>query len=307
MTIEELLYFTEVYKSGSITDAAASLHITAQGVSQAIKRFEKDLGYLLFIRDRNGTIPTENAKLLYPHAMRIIDSIHLFKSEAQRCQSNEERKLTLLFSDKNIWTKKMIEKTELYAEQTGLECVILQDTPKNLLEFMKQYQVDLVFTLEYAEENTLQYYHMFTLPFVVVMDRSNPLASHSELTWNDLRKQTFVLETEGKRFVNSVMKHVRDAGYEPIVDRFTDGFIIAVEFISGTSDHIVFVHEQQQQMTLKLYPRLVTIPISPPPEVNIGFSRLKDYPMKTCMKTYMKAMRGMTQAVREEILAESRI
>lgn len=53
--------FVAVYRNGSYTKAAEELNITQPGVSLAIKRFEKQLGAQLFVRDGRSIAPTARA------------------------------------------------------------------------------------------------------------------------------------------------------------------------------------------------------------------------------------------------------
>ena len=58
-------YATEIFKKGSFTKAAASLHIAQPSLSQQIKKLESELGFPLFYRNREGVSPT-------PQGMRFI-------------------------------------------------------------------------------------------------------------------------------------------------------------------------------------------------------------------------------------------
>lgn len=53
--------FVAVYQNGSYTKAAEELNITQPGVSLSIKRFEKELGAQLFVRDGRSIAPTARA------------------------------------------------------------------------------------------------------------------------------------------------------------------------------------------------------------------------------------------------------
>lgn len=69
--------FYYVCKHENITKAAEELNITQPGISKAIKNLENRLNCTLFIRNKNGVILTEEAKILYEqikNAMEIIDS-----------------------------------------------------------------------------------------------------------------------------------------------------------------------------------------------------------------------------------------
>ena len=72
MTLEQLYYFSEVYRYKSITYASETLHISRQSLSTIIRKLEKELNVQLFIRNINGVISTEAADSLYQSATIIL-------------------------------------------------------------------------------------------------------------------------------------------------------------------------------------------------------------------------------------------
>lgn len=79
MTLEQIKYVLEVESTGSINRAAAKLFVTQSALSMAIKNFEDELGYQIFLRTNRGVVPTPSGKSLiaYLHALNIqLDNIN---------------------------------------------------------------------------------------------------------------------------------------------------------------------------------------------------------------------------------------
>lgn len=72
MEISQLRYFLELCRLGSMSKAAASLNISTQGISVAIRRLESELGVELFFRGSKGVILTETGKSVRNEAESII-------------------------------------------------------------------------------------------------------------------------------------------------------------------------------------------------------------------------------------------
>lgn len=72
MTLEQLYYFSEVYRYKSITYASETLHVSRQSLSTIIRKLEKELNVQLFIRNINGVLATEAADSLYKSAVIIL-------------------------------------------------------------------------------------------------------------------------------------------------------------------------------------------------------------------------------------------
>lgn len=72
MDIRVLQYFLAVAQEGSITKAAASLHMTQPPLSRQLKELETEVGKVLFIRGNKNIVLTEEGKLLQKRAEQIL-------------------------------------------------------------------------------------------------------------------------------------------------------------------------------------------------------------------------------------------
>ncbi|OFI38200.1 LysR family transcriptional regulator [Arthrobacter sp. SW1] len=72
MDTRKLEYFVRIVDSGSITKAAASLHVAQPALSQQVSSLEKDLKQRLLIRSKQGVEPTAAGHTLYRHAQTIL-------------------------------------------------------------------------------------------------------------------------------------------------------------------------------------------------------------------------------------------
>lgn len=75
MDINQLRYFIEICKQGSMSKAAAALFISPQGISAAIRRLEDELGADLFYRTASGLELTNLGKQVQTEAQTIIERI----------------------------------------------------------------------------------------------------------------------------------------------------------------------------------------------------------------------------------------
>lgn len=75
MDINQLRYFIEICKLGSMSKAAVSLNISPQGISAAIRRLEDELMADLFYRSANGLELTNLGKSVYSEALVIVEHV----------------------------------------------------------------------------------------------------------------------------------------------------------------------------------------------------------------------------------------
>ena len=72
MKLEHIKLFIQVVESGSINQAAKQAYITNQGLSQAVKQIESELGITLFHRSNKGMQLTPEGEKFYQYAIRSI-------------------------------------------------------------------------------------------------------------------------------------------------------------------------------------------------------------------------------------------
>ena len=72
MDTRKLEYFVKIVDAGSITKAAAALHVAQPALSQQVSALEKELKQRLLIRSKQGVEPTAAGNSLYRHAQTIL-------------------------------------------------------------------------------------------------------------------------------------------------------------------------------------------------------------------------------------------
>jgi len=95
MNIEQLRYVVEVATVGSISGAAQTLYVTQSAISQSITNLEKELGVKVFIRSRNGAIPTDIGKVIIQKAFETLDKLDEIRLEAHADNQLIEGRLRL--------------------------------------------------------------------------------------------------------------------------------------------------------------------------------------------------------------------
>ena len=81
MDIRQLGHFVALMELGTVHAAAANQSISQPGLSSSIKRLEKNLGTVLFVREGWGMQPTAEGQRLYRHAKHILEQLRLARAE----------------------------------------------------------------------------------------------------------------------------------------------------------------------------------------------------------------------------------
>ncbi|MFI5085180.1 MAG: nitrogen assimilation transcriptional regulator NAC [Actinomycetales bacterium] len=83
MDTRKLAYFVKVVESGSITKAAAALHLAQPALSQQVSALEAELKQRLLIRSKKGIEPTAAGHTLYRHAQMILRQVEQARQDVE--------------------------------------------------------------------------------------------------------------------------------------------------------------------------------------------------------------------------------
>jgi DNA-binding transcriptional LysR family regulator len=73
----------EVYKTGSLREAAQNLSLTESAASKTLKELEAELGVALFLRSKLGTTPTDAGRRFAGYAANAVESLRIGASMAR--------------------------------------------------------------------------------------------------------------------------------------------------------------------------------------------------------------------------------
>lgn len=79
----KLAYFVQIVDSGSITKAAAALHVAQPALSQQLSALESELKQRLLIRSKKGVEPTAAGHTLYRHAQIILRQVDQARADVE--------------------------------------------------------------------------------------------------------------------------------------------------------------------------------------------------------------------------------
>lgn len=98
MTIDQLIYFTEVYRLKSINAASLNLHISQQSLSTSIKHLENEFSTSFFTRTQKGVVATESGKKFYQSAQIILSELTSFRYNLNSIDISMRYKIGVLSS-----------------------------------------------------------------------------------------------------------------------------------------------------------------------------------------------------------------
>ena len=74
MTLAQLNYFVKVAENGHLTQTAKELLIAQPSLTQAIRKLEEELGFLLFEKKGRALFLTKEGKEFLPYAKEVVEA-----------------------------------------------------------------------------------------------------------------------------------------------------------------------------------------------------------------------------------------
>ena len=102
MKFEHIQLFMQVVEIGSISQAAKQGYITQQGLSQALKQLESELGIELFHRSNKGMELTDEGRKFYICGQRMMQAYNEFWDDIHEDDENNVLIITRGTAGKNI-------------------------------------------------------------------------------------------------------------------------------------------------------------------------------------------------------------
>lgn len=194
MTLQQLKYFIETVKHGSINKAAESLFIAQPSLSNALKELEAEIGQDLFIRTPRGiSLTTDGAEFL-GYARQVVEQQSLL--EQRWLNKTPSRRLCAISTQHYAFAVNafvnMVKKTDAleyeYTLREARTYEIVEDV-KNLrselgILYKSTFNRQVIDKL--LKENHLLFHPLFTAKPHVFVSSTNPLSKKERVTLADL-------------------------------------------------------------------------------------------------------------------------
>lgn len=255
--LRHLRYFAAVAEAGTVTAAAARLHIAQPSLSQQIAALERRVGAQLFHRGRHGMALTDAGR-------RLLDAVNVAFGEIGAAVA--EIRGTALRAPTGLARGVPQPVLAAAAEMVGAGVDLVFEP----VDSERQPELLRVGRLAYGvlrppvDATGLVLHTLADAPLGVVVGREHSLAGRAELGWDDLREQRLLWfpASRAPGYAASVLAHLSTNGWRPQT--------VAGDF----SSHTLFRHALlSDDRLVALRPRdavaddsaLIWIPLGPNP------------------------------------------
>lgn len=188
--------FLETVSLGSLTRAAERLGYSQPGISHMIHSLEREYGFALLRRDREGVQPTENARLLLPYLRQIVQAERGIEQTAQRISGVETGSVRIgaFYSVSVRWLPEMIR--DFSDKYPGIAIQLSEGNWGEVREWLVQGEIDLGFLSAPAPEG-FDFFALEEDPVMAVLPNGHPLCRLEEVPAEALLAEPFLIPREG--------------------------------------------------------------------------------------------------------------
>jgi len=193
MEIQQLRYFIEICRSGSMAEAARQMHITQQGISIAIRRLEAELKHELFYQRSKSLYLTEFGTALKPMAETVVadmDALQRFVDSGFE-EGKARIRIAIIYG---IITKLPASlQALLLTPPEEYEIELIEAYSEECAEMVQNGSAD--FALVYGTYDQLLYNSVIleSLEQVFITNRKGKFADRDEITIQDLDRVPLII------------------------------------------------------------------------------------------------------------------
>lgn len=215
-TIKNLEVFLAVVEKNSFSLAANELFLSQSTVSTAISTLESNLGASLLVRNARRKVElTEDGKLLYPLAKRIVESCDDLQSMFQR----GERMPPLLMGASNVPAQYILPElmTEFLNRQNAARYVLEQGDSEQVHQLLKKGRIRIGFVG--SKQDTAEFaYTLIARDRLVLVTQNNERFAAMQsagVLGRELLGEPMIAREDGSGTEDAFGRYLRQSNYPP--------------------------------------------------------------------------------------------
>ncbi|MEV6158718.1 LysR family transcriptional regulator [Nonomuraea sp. NPDC052129] len=225
---------------GTVTAAAAALHLTPSAVSQQLLALEHEVGHRLFTRDARGVRLTAVGQIMLTHANEVLAQLERAEAEVAAYTTGAAGEVTVACFATAISAVLSPAITALRTGSPGLRVRVLDAEGDQSLSMLLDDQADLAIAVEYrgapdAADPRLHRSALYAEPFDLVLPQDHPLASSggASVRLADLVGETWIGPYPGNPVHDVITFACEQAGFSPDFAHCSDDFRAVVALVGA--------------------------------------------------------------------------
>ncbi|NUR91077.1 MAG: LysR family transcriptional regulator [Nonomuraea sp.] len=221
---------------GTVTAAAAALHLTPSAVSQQLVALEHEVGHRLLTRDGRGVHLTAVGKIMLGHANEVLAQLERAEAEVAAYTTGEAGEVTVACFATAISAVLSPAVAALRATAPRLQVRVLDAEGDHSLAMLLDGEADLAVAVEYrgapdAADRRLSRIPLYAEPFDLVLPADHREAESATLV--SLAADTWIGPYPGNPVHDVITFACQQAGFTPNLVHCSDDFRAVVALVGA--------------------------------------------------------------------------
>ncbi len=185
--------FKQIMTSGNFTKAAEALNMTQSAVSHAVSALEREIGFTLFVRTKQGIRLTEDGKQLWHHVETLVAAEDRLYNQIHAMNRLEMGTLRVgsFTSASSRFLPKILKAYD--ARYPDVQVEIFDEDYDRIMEKLHQGRIDVGFLIEDYIKKEHHSLPCFKDEMVVVVPYDMDLSQIDDIALKDVEKYPFIM------------------------------------------------------------------------------------------------------------------
>ena len=183
-------------EKGSLCAAGEALDYTVSGVSRSVAALEKEIGFPLLYRSKQGVVPTPACQQLLPMVRELLFTQEKIEQTAARILGYEQGTIGIGTAYRRYYPWITAVTSRFHALHPGVQFHIVNGTSTGLMQQMEHHALD--FCIISAREGRHGWLPLCHDPLLAVVPAKHPLASRKSVPLEELLPEPYIQTCPGQ-------------------------------------------------------------------------------------------------------------
>ena len=196
MELTKYEIFADAAKTGNFTKTADRMGYTQPAVSRTLRLLEQELGFPLFVRQKNGVELTSSGRTILPHVLALLAQERRLEQQVAEIQGLHVGRLTIacFASVSRVLLPHFLASFQKHFP--GITVELMEGGTDDIVRWVSESVADFGI-LSHRQIGTLSWLSLWRDPLVAVVPREEPFLSMKAFPVEKMTAQPFILSADG--------------------------------------------------------------------------------------------------------------
>lgn len=236
MDLGRLRTLRELSIRKTMAAVSEALYVSPSAISQQLTLLEQEVGAPLIERRGRGVALTAAGQVLVEHAERVFAELETAKADIQRLENLVAGEIRIAAFPSVAAAIMPSAIRNLKRQHPLLNIGFDEMEPEESLSALRTWQTDIAIiddlnVLAGALDPGIETVPLAEDVFLVMMGREHPLAKKADVTLNELRDESWVIDTASSNYTSMITQACQGSGFDPRIVARCKGFEVSVALI----------------------------------------------------------------------------